>query len=597
MDSSAALQDRHISNGGISVAEFDASRREVALSVTSCGPAARLAFARTFCRAMTAGWWHNIVSTHGNVPPLRALFETCEEPPMAESLMAFANGMGLAAAALPVESAAYQIGLTYTALLPAEHRARHGIYYTPPALAARLIEQATVAGVDWTRCRVLDPACGGGAFLAPVARRIAAALPDCEPGILVRNIAARLRGYEIDPFAAWLSQVTLEAMLLPAIQDSGQHLPLLVRVCDSLRDSSTHERFDLVIGNPPYGRVTLDARDRAIYKRSLYGHANLYGLFTDFALRQTRPGGHVAYVTPTSFLSGQYFRNLRTLLRAEAPPAAIDFVSARKGVFADVLQETLLATYRKGARATRVVVHSITATSPDSAALDRVGSCVLPTIASDPWLVPRDKGQRSFVERLNRMPHRLADWGYSVSTGPLVWNRHKTQFADAPGRNRYPVIWAEAVSGDGRFLWRAQRRSHKPYFAPAPGDDWLVITEPCILLQRTTAKEQRRRLIAAALPDEFIHVHRAVVVENHLNMIRPLSERPRVSFDVVTAFLNSAVADRAFRCINGSVAVSAYELESLPLPPPDMLEELNAMVTSRATRDAIDRACDRLYAR
>jgi adenine-specific DNA-methyltransferase len=597
MNSSAAKKDRHIRNGGASVAELDAGRREVALSVTPCGPAVRLALARVFCRAMTAAWWRSIVSTHGNAPPLRAPFATCEEPPIAEPLIALANEMGLAAAALPVESAAYQIGLTYTALLPAEHRARHGIYYTPPALAARLIEQATDAGVDWTHCRVLDPACGGGAFLAPVARRIAAALPDCEPGILVRNIAARLRGYEIDPFAAWLSQVTLEAILLPAIQGSGQRLPLLVRVCDSLRDTSTREQFDLVIGNPPYGRVTLDERDRAIYKRSLYGHANLYGLFTDFALRQTRPGGHVAYVTPTSFLSGQYFRNLRALLLAEAPPAAIDFVSARKGVFTDVLQETLLATYRKGARATRVVVHSITVTSHDSAALDRVGSCALPTIASDPWLIPRDKGRHSFVERLNRMPHRLADWGYSVSTGPLVWNRHKTQFTDTPGKNKCPVIWAEAVSGDGRFLWRAQRRSHKPYFAPAPGDDWLMTTEPCILLQRTTAKEQRRRLIAAALPDEFIRTHRAVVIENHLNMIRPLSIRPHVPSDVVAAFLNSAAADRAFRCINGSVAVSAYELEALPLPSPDALGELSALVAARATPDSIDRACDRLYVR
>ena len=32
----------------------------------------------------------------------------------------------------------------------------------------------------------------------------------------------------------------------------------------------------------------------------------------------------------------------------------------------------------------------------------------------------------------------------------------------------------------------------------------------------------------------------------------------------LTAFFNSGVADEGFRCINGSVAVSAAELEALP---------------------------------
>ncbi len=66
-------------------------------------------------------------------------------------------------------------------------------------------------------------------------------------------------------------------------------------------------------------------------------------MFTDLALRHARPGGIVAYVTPTSFLAGSYYQNLRRLLASEAPPVRMDFVEARRGVFDDVLQETLLA--------------------------------------------------------------------------------------------------------------------------------------------------------------------------------------------------------------------------------------------------------------
>ena len=88
-----------------------------------------------------------------------------------------------------------------------------------------------------------------------------------------------------------------------------------------------------------------------------------------------------------------------------------------------------------------------------------------------------------------------------------------------------------------------------------------------------------------------------MVVENHLNMIRPIVPKPAVSYEVLASFLNSDAADRAFRCVSGSVAVSAYELEAMPLPAPAELQVLRRLVTSGADRQTIDRECERLYAR
>ena len=116
-----------------------------------------------------------------------------------------------------------------------------------------------------------------------------------------------------------------------------------------------------------------------------------------------------------------------------------------------------------------------------------------------------------------------------------------------------------------------------------------------MLLQRTTAKEQSRRLISAVLPGDFITKHGGVVVENHINMLRPIVDSPVVSADVLSAFINSDAADRAFRCVSGSVAVSAYELESLPLPDPARLGELVDLVMTNAGNEAIDTACARLF--
>lgn len=563
----------------------------------SSNEASRLALARAFGYRLVRAWWYVVASTEGKLAPLRLPLQPFDYAELPASLENLADDLGEVAAQLDTETAAYHIGFIYTCLLPRAHRAELGIYYTPPALTARLIAQATASGIDWATCRVLDPACGGGAFLAPVARRILDELPNCSPRILVENIANRLRGYEIDPFGSWLSQVTLDAVLLSVTRAADRQLPVVVTVCDSLRRTAPRERFDLVIGNPPYGRVRLDPAERAEFKSSVFGHANLYGLFTDIALRHTHAGGVIAYVTPTSFLAGEYFKNLRALLGRAAPPATFDFISARKGVFEDVLQETLLATYQRSSTPDRVSVHEITPVSGSTVAIEDAGTFALPTDSSLPWILPRCALQAPLVAILNRMKHRLADWGYTVSTGPLVWNRYKDQLATQPGRNRYPLIWAEAITSDGRFIWRAQKKNHTPWFEVRTDDNWLITTSLCVLLQRTTAKEQSRRLIAAALPAEFLDTHGAVVIENHLNMLRPLTDRPPVSAEVLAAFLNSATADCAFRCVSGSVAVSAYELEALPLPAPEDLDVLARMVHNDARWSQIEAECERIYDR
>ncbi|XBT44329.1 N-6 DNA methylase [Pseudomonas viridiflava] len=571
------------------------SARAMARALASTFPADRqLTLARAFGVRLVEAWWCGL-TTNDIVPQeLRLPLQALPTETLPDAAIALADTIGRAAAAFDAETAAYQIGLTYTSMLPVEHRGEFGIFYTPPALTARLIDQVTAANVDWAKCRVLDPACGGGAFLAPIAQRIMVEQKNCSPKLLIQSIGNRLRGYEIDPFGAWLSQVTLDAVVLPVTRLAGRKLPVMVTVCDSLRRSPPKDRFDLVIGNPPYGRAKLDAETRERYKRSLYGHANLYGLFTDLALRHTKLGGVIAYVTPTSFLAGVYFKNLRALLGRSAPPLTIDFVTARKGVFDDVLQETALATYRRGGANSQIAVAEI-APSPCGLRAEQTGEIALPADPSLPWLLPRTTEQSALVDRLTHMPHRLVDWGYGVSTGPLVWNRFKTQLAHRPSSKRLPLIWAEAITADGRFVFRADKKNHAPYFELKPGDDWLVTTKPCVLLQRTTAKEQSRRLIATALPADFLATHGGVVIENHINMIRPITETPQVCAEVLGAFINSAAADRAFRCVSGSVAVSAYELESLPLPAPEDLEEVAQLVVAGAARDAIEAACDRLF--
>ena len=555
----------------------------------------RLNFARAVVFRVVSSYWRELQAESGRGWSLCGLPPEVSLSPLSEEACGLAESIGTAASELNVLDASYMIGVLYTGMMPGGLRAQLGAYYTPPALCERLLDMATEAGVDWCSARVLDPACGGGAFLAPAARRMAESLKNSSAKFAMKSIQRRLSGFEMDPFPAWMSQVFVDVILSDLCGDSGVRPPSVVRVCDSLEQTSKDEGVDLVVGNPPYGRITLSPELRDKFRRSLFGHANLYGVFTDLALRFTRPGGVIAYVTPTSFLAGEYFKVLRGLLGREAPPVSIDFVGERKGVFADVQQETLLAAYQRGGDPGAGMVHFISAGPNGLIERSTAGSFNLPKNLDQPWLMPRTKAQSDLMRRVGDLPYRLADYGYTVSTGPLVWNRHRPSLRDRPGRGRYPLVWAESVSSGGVFEFKAEKRNHKPYFEPKPNELWVVTDYPCVLLQRTTAKEQCRRLIAAELPAAFIEEHGSVVVENHLNMIRPLNGGTRLSPAALAVLLNSDVVDQVFRCINGSVAVSAYELEALPLPPPKDMEEVERLVKEKANRETLERAVERLY--
>jgi adenine-specific DNA-methyltransferase len=565
----AEIEGPHIDCDGV---------RQLAEQITERG---RTTFARSFTQVAVAACWKERGVRLLPVSPF------C--PQLGTEARVIAERFGKAVAARSPEAIAYLVGAAYTSALPATFRASHGVFYTPPAIVERLLDLSEEFGIDWAKARVLDPACGGGAFLVAVASRILRSLKGVEPAFKIRQLQHRLRGFDSDPFGAWLAQTMLTLSAAEVTNADPADLSIVVETRNSLDlKDDDRDQFDLVVGNPPYGKISLTPAERCRFDRSLYGHANLYGLFTDAAIHWTRTGGVIGFVTPTSMLSGLYFKTLRTLLAAEAPPVAINLIEQRQGVFTDVLQETMLAIYRRKGIARGPTVGFIANSGKPTKAVKRE-TFALPSRSEAPWLLPRSPGQSLLVRRLWSMPHRLADYGYHVSTGPLVWNRHKGQFSMTPREGSLPVIWAESVLGNGTFEWRSAKRNHAPWITlKKDKDDWLVTTRSCVLLQRTTAKEQSRRLIATELPKSLIRKHSGVVVENHVNMIHSSDTKPAVSAAVIASLLNSAAVDAAFRCINGSVAVSAFELEELPLPAPSVMRRLEVMISTKSPKAKIE---------
>lgn len=471
-----------------------------------------------------------------------------------------------------------EVGQAYVESLDNDVRARHGRHYTPRILARELWTM-TRAALGWSRPMrpleglVRDPACGAGALLLPPLREHLRAATRAEPRVVIAGVPNHIEGIDADPAASWIASVMLAAEMLPLLAQipasKRRPLPALARCGDGLHSSLRPARA--IVLNPPYGRVRLSEEDRRRFAPVLHGHANLYAMFVGAAVDSLDERGAVGALIPTSFTAGLYFSALRQYLSDEAPLHGIAFVADRSGVFAGVLQETCLAAFgRRRSRRTR-----ITAVSAETVEVAKVR----PPKGHRPWLLPRRADDAHIAATAAQMPSTLASAGWRVSTGPLVWNRRKGDLSDQRRAGYLPIIWASDLEGGN--LHRDASRDHVRFIRLRDATDTRInaLSEPAILVQRTTSPEQRRRIVVAPLgPDELALWGSTVVVENHVNVLRPIPDQaPLLSHDCLTAVLATDAIDRVMRCLSGSVAVSAYELESLPLPPADVLKAWSAL--------------------
>lgn len=499
-----------------------------------------------------SGEWLDVTTAISAVPPVNLP----DDPPLGESWGAMT---------------AEQVGATYVAALNPADRARHGRHYTPSELAHHLWQLAR-SGLGFSPGSqplpglVRDPASGAGALLLPPLREHLHASYDVDPSLALAGLPSLIEGIDNDPAAVWVANVVLAAEMLPTLarvpENIRKPLPALVRVGDGLEEQKRLAR--VVLMNPPYGRVRLSDSERLRFAKVLYGHANLYGLFMAAGAEALDGKGVLATLTPTSFVSGRYFANLRAYLGETAGMSAVTFVEDRSGVFTSVLQETCLALFEQRQRKrTRVTSLGSAEKSIASVKIQRSG---------EPWVLPRRSDDAPIAAAASTMSESLSSLGWSASTGPLVWNRRADDLHARWSPNRSHIIWAADV--DGGYLHRDPARDSMRFLALTAASDQkvMLLTEPAVLVQRTTAPEQSRRLVAALLSAEDLKDrHGKVTVENHVNVLRP---RPGavLSHAALARVLATHTMDRVVRCISGSVALSAYELQSIPMPPREVVQ-------------------------
>ena len=234
---------------------------------------------------------------------------------------------------------------------------RHGVVYTPKPIVELILDNVLPQSNDELALSVIcDPACGDGAFLAAVARRILSRLNRDD----ALDALGRLTGYDIDESAIAKCKRNLDSEL--SARYPNERVDWNVSAQDALQRSAfenEYDRFTHIVGNPPYVRVQhleQSGRDRLAGQWDLLrGATDLYIIFYELALDLLRPGGVCGYITPSSWLrsdSGSLLR--KHLATSHRIKKIIDF--GEHQIFRDVTTYTAIAVVQKDGAPARIPV-------------------------------------------------------------------------------------------------------------------------------------------------------------------------------------------------------------------------------------------------
>lgn len=466
--------------------------------------------------------------------------------------------------------------------LDSRRRVLMGQFLTPMSVAtfmARMVQCRKPV------VRILDPGAGIGSLSAALVAEM------CRGPLRPRVV--HLTAYELDPLLISYLQATLDLCRKVCEQAGIAFEPRIVKsdfleagagtLAGNLFTAPEHQRFDCAILNPPYRKIGRESRERRWLRAIGLETTNLYTGFLAITARLLASDGEMVAITPRSFCNGAYFEPFRRFFLREMRFLRIHVFDARDRAFADydVLQENIVFRAVRTTHTPNTVVIS-SSVDPNG------GNFRIRTVSyndivrpDDPHIfihiVPDGDGD-TIRDKMMSLRSTLTELGLTVSTGRVVEFRAKHLLRAHPEPNTVPLIYPCHLR-NGFVEWPSRNTRKAQSFALGQGaDKLLLLSGYYVLVKRFTAKEERRRVVAAVYDPTRISAER-VTFENHLNYYHVQgSGLPATLAKGLAAFLNSTFVDVYFRQFSGHTQVNATDLRSMMYPEREQLIALGRRV-------------------
>ncbi|MEZ7524414.1 HsdM family class I SAM-dependent methyltransferase [Burkholderia vietnamiensis] len=304
------------------------------------------------------------------------------------------------------------IGAVYNQYVEGAHKHESGMYFTPPSVVSFMLDRIGYKGTDIIGKRIIDLSCGSGGFLVEAASRLVDAyqaywksqgyssVPPVHVQGVLNEIRDCLHGVDLNPFACALAETNLLIQVIDLFaiaHDSGapatverfhiynsdslsfsadtlanqagtlpfpdEDLPIEDQVKAGL--GRWREKFDFVVGNPPYVRAdegdSMRAyRDRikreypsAVVRETMVQKWDLFVPFVAASLNLLKrdsehsEAGKLAIITSSAIETVPYCDALRKLLVTRSILEEVHFFPKVKLFDDAVVQNTItVATNR-----------------------------------------------------------------------------------------------------------------------------------------------------------------------------------------------------------------------------------------------------------
>jgi adenine-specific DNA-methyltransferase len=467
----------------------------------------------------------------------------------------------------------------FSAKLSRKHRSELGQFLTPAPIAHFMAEQFSNLSGD---IRLLDPGAGVGSLTTAFVERLLIN-PD-------RVQSCFITAYEIEPtFISSLKECLTECCI--ALEKIGikasyclyeeNFIEAATKVNLPLFPQSI-SNFTHVIINPPYKKICSRSNEKKLLTNIGIETTNLYSAFVWLAMRQIAEDGEIVAIVPRSFCNGTYFRPFRKALLEEMGLRKIHVFESRSTAFAedDILQENIVFQAVKA----KLKPSFVEVSNNSENALDEISEMrlvsydeVIGTGDSEQFIhIITNSLEDALRVQMDKLPCTLDEINLTVSTGSVVDFRLRSALTNCLDDKSVPLIYPESIE-----LGKVVFPPNHPRKAIAIEQNqetqkWLVPRGWYVLTKRFSAKEEKRRVVAAVCSpmDELW-----LGIENHINYYHAKGEgiNPDLARGL-TAFLNSTLFDRYFRQFSGHTQINATDLRRVKYPCRDDLIYLGSQI-------------------
>jgi len=368
------------------------------------------------------------------------------------------------------------------------------------------------------------------------------------------------------------------------LQEDFIHAGSECLVHDLFSNAGEKPLYTHVILNPPYKKMHSLSDHRLRLRAISVETSNLYTAFLAIAIKLLEPGGELVAITPRSFCNGPYFKPFRMLFLNTMTLRRIHIFEKRDQAFKEdeVLQENIIFHAIKDAAHGNVIISANRGLDMADMSIQEVAyTTVVKPDDPDCFIhIATNATNRSLVERIGKFRYSLDELGIQVSTGPVVDFRLKECLCTSPRDDTVPLIYPTHFQNNFIIWPKSDSRKPNAILDTESSCKWLMPNGYYTIVRRFSAKEERRRVVAA-VHDPMRVAGEKIGFENHLNVFhRRSAGLPPLLAKGLAVYLNSTLVDVYFRQFNGHTQVNASDLRMLRYPEQAVLERLGSHVST-----------------